>query len=106
MDDYGAATSFAMLDSGNFVLYGNDSNVIWESFDFPIDTILRGQNIYSEDNLVSSVYIRSLNWTLFTRGNCSFFLNIILSITILIELYLKVKNLFLGWTMYHEINPF
>ena len=55
MDDYDAATSVAMLDSGNFVLYGNDSNVIRESFDFPTDTILGGQNLYNEDNLVSCV---------------------------------------------------
>ena len=55
MDDTDAATSVAMLDSGNFVLYGNDSNVIWESFDFPTDTILWGQNLYGEDNLVSGV---------------------------------------------------
>ncbi|XP_023901210.1 G-type lectin S-receptor-like serine/threonine-protein kinase LECRK1 [Quercus suber] len=48
------ANSAAMLDSGNFVLYGNDSSVIWESFDFPTDTILGGQNLSSE-NLVSSV---------------------------------------------------
>ena len=59
------ATSAAMLDSGNFVLYGNDSNVIWESFDFPTDTILGGQNLSSKE-LVSSVYIKSLKWTFFT----------------------------------------
>ena len=59
------ATSAAMLDSGNFVLYGNDSNVIWESFDFPTDTILGGQNLSSKE-LVSSVYIKSLKWTFLT----------------------------------------
>jgi hypothetical protein len=52
------ATSAAMLDSGNFVLY-NDSYVIWESFDFPTDTILGGQNLSSthEYDLVSSLSI-------------------------------------------------
>ena len=59
------ATSAAMLDSGNFVLYDNDSNVIWESFDFPTDTILGGQNLSSKE-LVSSVYIKSLKWTFLT----------------------------------------
>ena len=49
-----AASSAAMLNSGNFVLYDNDSNVIWDSFDFPTDTILGGQSLSSED-LVSSV---------------------------------------------------
>ncbi|XP_023901164.1 G-type lectin S-receptor-like serine/threonine-protein kinase LECRK1 [Quercus suber] len=48
------ATSAAMLDSGNFVLYRNDSYVIWDSFDFPTDTILGGQNLSSGNNLVSS----------------------------------------------------
>ncbi|KAM4102852.1 hypothetical protein ACJW30_06G034100 [Castanea mollissima] len=52
-----AASSAAMLDSGNFVLYGNDSNVIWDSFDFPTDTILGGQNLSGAHNLVSSVSI-------------------------------------------------
>ncbi|KAM3696351.1 hypothetical protein ACJW31_06G032300 [Castanea mollissima] len=52
------ATSAAMLDSGNFVLYKNHSNVIfWDSFDFPTDTIIGGQNIYSGNSLVSSVSI-------------------------------------------------
>ena len=50
-----AANSAAMLDSGNFVLYGNDSNVIWDSFDFPTDTILGGQNLSDGHNLNSSV---------------------------------------------------
>lgn len=52
------ATSAAMLDSGNFVLY-NDSYVIWESFDFPTDTIVGGQNlsITHKYELVSSVSI-------------------------------------------------
>ena len=61
-----AANSAAMLDSGNFVLYGNDSNVIWDSFDFPTNTILGGQNLSDGHNLDSIVYIKSLKWTFFT----------------------------------------
>ena len=49
------AASAAMLDSGNFVLYHNDSYVIWNSFDFPTDTILGGQNLSTTHSLVSSV---------------------------------------------------
>ncbi|XP_042977297.1 G-type lectin S-receptor-like serine/threonine-protein kinase LECRK1 isoform X1 [Carya illinoinensis] len=49
------SASAAMLDSGNFVLYNQDSRVIWESFKFPTDTILGGQNLSAEDELVSSV---------------------------------------------------
>ncbi|XP_050241119.1 G-type lectin S-receptor-like serine/threonine-protein kinase LECRK1 [Quercus robur] len=51
MLDPAPIVSAAMLDSGNFVLYGNDFSVIWESFDFPTDTILGGQNLSSR-NLV------------------------------------------------------
>ncbi|KAG6738301.1 hypothetical protein POTOM_057912 [Populus tomentosa] len=48
------AASASMLDSGNFVLY-NGSSVIWQSFDYPTDTILAGQNLTYSDKLVSSV---------------------------------------------------
>jgi len=47
------ADSAAMLDSGNFVLYDNNSAVIWQTFDSPTDTILGGQDLSNE--LVSSV---------------------------------------------------
>ncbi|XP_062147776.1 G-type lectin S-receptor-like serine/threonine-protein kinase LECRK1 [Alnus glutinosa] len=39
------AVSAAMLDSGNFVLYNYNSDVIWQTYDFPTDTILGGQTI-------------------------------------------------------------
>jgi hypothetical protein len=48
------AASASMLDSGNFVLYSG-SSVIWQSFDYPTDTILVGQNLTDFDKLVSSV---------------------------------------------------
>ncbi|KAJ6951441.1 hypothetical protein NC653_040763 [Populus alba x Populus x berolinensis] len=48
------AASASMLDSGNFVLY-NGSSIIWQSFDYPTDTILVGQNLTYPDKLVSSV---------------------------------------------------
>ncbi|KAL9381778.1 hypothetical protein Peur_024813 [Populus x canadensis] len=48
------AASASMLDSGNFVLYSG-SSVIWQSFDYPTDTILVGQNLTYSDKLVSSV---------------------------------------------------
>ncbi|KAF5818706.1 putative protein kinase RLK-Pelle-SD-2b family [Helianthus annuus] len=49
-----AATSASMFDSGNFVLY-NHSEVIWQSFDYPSDTILGGQTLTPGGLLVSSV---------------------------------------------------
>ncbi|KAF3946886.1 hypothetical protein CMV_026898 [Castanea mollissima] len=51
------ATSAAMLDAGNFVLYNHSNVIIWDSFDFPTDTIIGGQNISGGMNLVSSVSI-------------------------------------------------
>ncbi|XP_065616341.1 G-type lectin S-receptor-like serine/threonine-protein kinase LECRK1 [Quercus suber] len=47
--------SASMLHSGNFVLYDDFSSVVWESFDFPTDTILGGQNLSNGNGLVSSV---------------------------------------------------
>ncbi|KAL6223101.1 hypothetical protein ACLB2K_006494 [Fragaria x ananassa] len=48
--------SFAsMLDSGNFVLYNERSEVIWESFDYPTDTILNGQTLPVGGQLYSSL---------------------------------------------------
>ncbi|WRX07687.1 Protein kinase domain - like 5 [Theobroma cacao] len=50
-----SAFSASMLDSGNFVLYNNDSHIIWESFKHPTDTILGGQNLLAGDQLISSL---------------------------------------------------
>ncbi|KAJ9177769.1 hypothetical protein P3X46_012946 [Hevea brasiliensis] len=47
--------SATMLDSGNFVLYGSNSSVVWQSFDFPTDTLLGGQNLSNDYKLVSSM---------------------------------------------------
>ncbi|KAM5563576.1 hypothetical protein ABKV19_018286 [Rosa sericea] len=48
-----STASAAMLDSGNFVLYDKTSHVIWESFGFPTDTILGGQDLEADMVLVS-----------------------------------------------------
>jgi tRNA A-37 threonylcarbamoyl transferase component Bud32 len=52
--DVSVSDSASMLDSGNFVLYSN-CNIIWQSFDFPTDTILGGQSLNQSQELVSSV---------------------------------------------------
>ncbi|KAI7986280.1 G-type lectin S-receptor-like serine/threonine-protein kinase LECRK3 [Camellia lanceoleosa] len=51
----GSAASALMLDSGNFVLYDTDSRVIWESFNFPTDTILGGQTLAMGGQLISGL---------------------------------------------------
>lgn len=47
--------SASIHDSGNFVLYDKHFNVLWQSFDLPTDTILGGQNLTSDRELVSSM---------------------------------------------------
>ena len=49
------ADSASMLETGNFVLYDNNSSVIWQSFKHPTDTLLAGQNLTSSEELVSSM---------------------------------------------------
>ncbi|CAL5390542.1 unnamed protein product [Camellia sinensis] len=51
----GSAAYASMLDSGNFVLYNNNSKGIWQTFDSPTDTILGGQSLLTEGKLVSSL---------------------------------------------------
>ncbi|XP_028761083.1 G-type lectin S-receptor-like serine/threonine-protein kinase LECRK2 [Neltuma alba] len=42
-----------MLDTGNFVLFGQRSQPLWQSFDHPTDTILPGQVLNSPSEIVS-----------------------------------------------------
>ncbi|KAF9660946.1 hypothetical protein SADUNF_Sadunf19G0016700 [Salix dunnii] len=49
-----SASSARMFDSGNLVLYNENSDVVWESFNFPTDTILGGQNLKAGGELLSS----------------------------------------------------
>ncbi|MED6120280.1 hypothetical protein PIB30_019431 [Stylosanthes scabra] len=48
------ASSASMLDSGNFVLYNQTNGVIWQSFDYPTDTMLGGQSLPCGAELLSS----------------------------------------------------
>ncbi|XP_038902604.1 G-type lectin S-receptor-like serine/threonine-protein kinase LECRK3 [Benincasa hispida] len=43
----------AMLDSGNFVLVASDSEILWQSFDAPTDTILPSQTLNMRGVLVA-----------------------------------------------------
>ncbi|GMN49692.1 hypothetical protein TIFTF001_018853 [Ficus carica] len=61
-EEDGALTCAGMFDSGNFVLFGNESNVIWDSFDSPTDTILGGQNLRRGQELVSTGLGYRLSW--------------------------------------------
>ncbi|XP_059629537.1 G-type lectin S-receptor-like serine/threonine-protein kinase LECRK1 [Cornus florida] len=50
-----SVASTSILDSGNFVLYNSDSKIIWQSFDYPTNTLLPGQLLPARDELVSGV---------------------------------------------------
>ncbi|KAJ0086819.1 hypothetical protein Patl1_08203 [Pistacia atlantica] len=45
----------SMFDSGNFVLYNSDEEIIWQSFRKPTNTILPGQSLLAGEELYSSV---------------------------------------------------
>ncbi|PRQ24797.1 putative non-specific serine/threonine protein kinase [Rosa chinensis] len=49
------AVRASMLDSGNFVLYNSDLNIIWQTFDVPTNTIVSGQRLLAGIKLISSV---------------------------------------------------
>ena len=53
-DGSGPAVAASMLDSGSFVLYDQNLSVIWNSFSYPTDTLLGGQNLDSNKKMVSS----------------------------------------------------
>ncbi|KAF5208328.1 hypothetical protein FRX31_002086, partial [Thalictrum thalictroides] len=47
----GPASYASMEDTGNFVVYNSDLNVIWQSFSYLSDTILQGQTLKSGESL-------------------------------------------------------
>ncbi|GJY51034.1 G-type lectin S-receptor-like serine/threonine-protein kinase LECRK3 [Tanacetum coccineum] len=56
--DTGGASFASMQDSGNFVLYDFDRRtVLWQSFDYPTDTLLAGQRLVgiADQTLFSSI---------------------------------------------------
>ncbi|GLT52515.1 hypothetical protein SLA2020_258530 [Shorea laevis] len=54
-DGTGGVSHAAMLDTGNFVITGRNSNNIWESFQNPTDTILPGQELGLDSILSSAI---------------------------------------------------
>ncbi|KDP26126.1 hypothetical protein JCGZ_22227 [Jatropha curcas] len=49
------ASLASMSDSGNFMIYNSDNEVIWQSFDHPTDTLLQTQRLEAGSTLFSSV---------------------------------------------------
>lgn len=44
-----------VLDNGNLVITDLSGNILWQSFDYPTDTLLLGQRITKDNQLVSNV---------------------------------------------------
>ncbi|XP_062097019.1 G-type lectin S-receptor-like serine/threonine-protein kinase LECRK3 [Humulus lupulus] len=49
-----SGSSASMMDTGNFVVYDSDGNMIWQSFNHPTDTILPSQRLLADSELISS----------------------------------------------------
>ncbi|XP_027079237.1 G-type lectin S-receptor-like serine/threonine-protein kinase LECRK3 [Coffea arabica] len=47
-------SSASMLDSGNFVLYNSDKEIIWQSFEHPTNSLLPRQQLIPGQELISS----------------------------------------------------
>ena len=46
------AVGMNLTESGNLVVFGVEGIVLWQSFDYPLDTLLIGQRLYKGQNLV------------------------------------------------------
>ncbi|CAK9144290.1 unnamed protein product [Ilex paraguariensis] len=57
-------SAIELLDSGNLILIGNDSSVIWQSFSHPTDTLLSNQDFIEGMKLVSNPNSRNLTYSL------------------------------------------
>ncbi|KAK9230343.1 hypothetical protein WN944_023310 [Citrus x changshan-huyou] len=54
-DDAPSASSASMLDSGSFVLYNSDGKAIWQTFEYPTDTLLPTQRLPAGTELFSGI---------------------------------------------------
>jgi hypothetical protein len=53
--DSSGSASASMLNSGNFVIYSSNQGIIWQSFEYPTDTILPSQRLLAGNELFSSI---------------------------------------------------
>ncbi|XP_076936444.1 G-type lectin S-receptor-like serine/threonine-protein kinase At4g27290 [Bidens hawaiensis] len=56
-------TTARLQDNGNLVVINQQEKVIWQSFDYPTDTLLRGMKLGSEETLRRD-YLRGITWRL------------------------------------------
>ncbi|KDP33590.1 hypothetical protein JCGZ_07161 [Jatropha curcas] len=57
-------SAIKLQDSGNLVLLGNDSNIIWQSFSHPTDTLISNQEFQEGMELVSDPSSNNLTYVL------------------------------------------
>ncbi|XP_062097020.1 G-type lectin S-receptor-like serine/threonine-protein kinase LECRK1 [Humulus lupulus] len=53
-DPVQSGSSASMMDSGNFVVFNSNKEIIWQSFDHPTDTLLPSQRLLPNHELISS----------------------------------------------------
>ncbi|KAK1256665.1 G-type lectin S-receptor-like serine/threonine-protein kinase SD2-5 [Acorus gramineus] len=72
------ASSMILDDSGNLVLLSNNSDILWQSFDHPTDTLLSGQRFVEGMQLVSDPNSSNLSFYLeFGSGDVNLFANFV-----------------------------
>ncbi|XP_022724597.1 G-type lectin S-receptor-like serine/threonine-protein kinase SD2-5 [Durio zibethinus] len=63
------ATSLELLDSGNLVLHGDNGRTLWQSFSYPTDTLLSGQEFMEGMRLKSFPKMDESDYLEFKSGN-------------------------------------
>lgn len=57
------ATSAAILDTGNLVLRNSDMSIVWQSFDFPTDTLLPNQTFRADTKNIIHAWQNDGDWS-------------------------------------------
>ncbi|XP_074271355.1 putative receptor protein kinase ZmPK1 isoform X1 [Silene latifolia] len=87
-----------LLNSGNFVIKGIKDNILWQSFDFPTDTLLPTQLITKKKTLVSNIGSKN-----FGSGYFNFFFD---SDNVLRLLYDGPEITSIYWPNINSVNVF
>ncbi|XP_076952678.1 G-type lectin S-receptor-like serine/threonine-protein kinase SD2-5 [Bidens hawaiensis] len=55
-----------LTETGNLVLFDHLNSIVWQSFDYPTDCLLPGQNLFQGQKLISSVSLNNLSEGMFS----------------------------------------
>lgn len=61
-----AVSGLNLADSGNFLLLDENGDVVWQSFDLPIDSLLRGQKLVAGKSLIANASPTNMTLGLYT----------------------------------------